>query len=77
MSDATPATPVAEEGHDGWGSRKLWFALGLVATATALLIFGKLDSDAWVSMSEWTYIAYTSGNVLGDWGMLAKLRGKA
>lgn len=43
--------------HDGWKSRKLWFALGstafsLVGTYVALY-FGKVDQAGWITVAQW------------------------
>ena len=45
------------------GGRRFLLVLLLLAAATALLWFGKLSGNEWVSMMQASVVAYVVGNV--------------
>lgn len=47
-----------------WYSRKLWFALFVVITATAMLWFGRLNGAEWIEVMKWVGGVYLISNAV-------------
>lgn len=58
--------------------RKVWVWGSLMAGATAMLWFGKVDSAQWVEIANWGFTALVAGNAMEYVpAALAAVRGKS
>lgn len=53
--------------HDGYKSRKFWYAVGLTAAACLLVLLGKVSDLAWKDVVETVVAAYLASNVGERW----------
>ena len=48
---------------DRIGGRRFWVVLLVYGGSSALLWFGKLDSEAYAGILQWSVAAYIAGNI--------------
>jgi hypothetical protein len=53
--------------HDGYKSRKFYFAVGTVLLAACLVFATKVDSTNWAGVTEAVVAAYLASNVGERW----------